>query len=231
MLTIGQAALGSLPGLLWLYWFWFKDRHEPESRRKLLRVFLLGALAGLLIAYSRPRVEWLLPDHPGTRNDLVDAFVVTGFAEELAKLMAFLLGGLWVRACDEPMDGIVYAASAALGFASVENAFFLASEGDPRLILVRGFTSTIAHVVFLAPAGFFLVRAKLGKGHWRREFAALAVVGAVLLHGTYDWILMHGQGAGRLALALFMAVTLAGLGWLMRWSQLHSPLAPRPGRI
>ena len=89
------------------------------------------------------------------------------------------------------MDGIVYAASAGLGFASVENAFFLATEGDPRLICVRGFTTTIAHVMFLAPAGFFLVRAKLGMGRWRRELATLAVVLAVLLHGSYDWILIH----------------------------------------
>jgi RsiW-degrading membrane proteinase PrsW (M82 family) len=230
MLTLGQLALGALPGLLWLYWFWFRDRHEPEPRRKLLRVFVLGALGALLIAYSRPRLEWLLPDHAGPRSDLIDAFVVTALAEEITKLAAFLLGGLWLRGCNEPMDGIVYAASAALGFASVENAFFLATEGDPRLILVRGFTSTIAHVVFLAPAGFFLVRAKLGSGLWRREFATLAVLAAVLLHGTYDWILMHGNGADRLGLGLLMAAMIAGLGRLMRWSQRNSPFAPRPGR-
>ena len=226
MSTWGQVALGALPGLLWLYWFWFKDRHERESRRKLVRVYLLGGLAALLIAYSRPRLEWLLPDQLGTRSDLIDAFVVTALAEEVAKLMAFLLGGLWLRSCDEPMDGIVYAASAALGFASVENAFFLASEGDARLILVRAFTSTIAHVVFLAPAGFFLVLAKLRPGRWRRELATLGVVAAVLLHGSYDWILMHGEGVGRLGLALFMAATIAGLAWLMRWSERHSPFRP-----
>ena len=227
MLTVGQVALGALPGLLWLYWFWFKDRHEREQRRKLLRVFVLGALGALLIAYSRPRLEWLLPDHQGPRNDLIDAFVVTALAEEIAKLAAFVIGGLWLRECNEPMDGIVYAASAALGFASVENAFYLASEGDPRLIFVRGFTSTVAHVVFLAPAGFFLVRAKLRAGRWSRELATLAVVLAVLLHGSYDWILIHADGPGRFALGLFMAATIAGLGVLMRWSHQHSPLAER----
>ncbi len=231
MWILGQIALGALPGLLWLYWFWFKDRHEREQRRKLLRVFVLGALGALLIAYSRPRLEWLLPDRTGLRNDLIDAFLVTALAEEIAKLAAFVVGGLWLRQCDEPMDGIVYAASAALGFASVENAFFLVSEGDPRLICVRGFTSTIAHVLFLAPAGFFLVRAKLGLGRWRRELATLAVVLAVLLHGSYDWILMHSEGPGRLGLGLFMAVTIAGLGILMRWSQQHSPFAPRAERV
>jgi protease PrsW len=228
MLTVGQYALGALPGLLWLSWFWFKDQHEPEPRRRLVVVFVLGGLSALLIAYARPRLEWLLPDALGARNDLIDAFVVTALAEECAKLAAFLVGALWQRGCNEPMDGIVYAAAAALGFASVENAFFLASEGDVRLIFVRAFTSTLAHVLFLAPAGFFLVRAKLGAGRWRHELAALAVVGAVLLHGTYDWILMHGQGTGRLALGLFMAGTIAGLGWLMRWSHAHSPFAPGP---
>jgi len=219
MLTLGQLALGALPGLLWLYWFRFKDRDAPGGRRKLLRVFVLGALGAFLIAYSRPRLEWLLPDQTGTRNDLIDAYVVTALGEEIAKLAAFLLGGLWWRGCKEPMDGIVYAAAAALGFASVENAFVLSIEGDPRLILVRAFTSTIAHVVFLAPAGFFLVRAKLGRGRWRRELATLSVVVAVLLHGTYDWILMHAEGTGRLGLGLLMVVAISGLGLLLRWAQ------------
>jgi RsiW-degrading membrane proteinase PrsW (M82 family) len=222
MLTVGQVALGALPGLLWLYWFWFKDRHEGEQRRKLLRVFVLGALGALLIAYARPRLEWLLPDHSGVRADLIDAFLVTALAEEIAKLAAFVVGGLWLSECDEPMDGIVYAASAGLGFASVENAFFLATEGDPRLICVRAFTTTIAHVIFLAPAGFFLVRAKLGLGRWRRECATLAVVLAVLLHGSYDWILIHASGPGRLGLGLLMAATVLGLGLLQRWSQQHA---------
>ncbi|MBK7641914.1 MAG: PrsW family intramembrane metalloprotease [Planctomycetes bacterium] len=231
MLTIEQVALGALPGLMWLYGFWIKDRLEPEPHKRLVQVFLLGGLAALLIAYARPRLEWVLPDHPGVQCDLVDAFVVTALAEEIAKLAAFLLGGLWLRDCNEPMDGIVYAAAAALGFASIENAFFLASEGDARLIVVRGFTSTLAHVVFLAPAGFFLVRAKLAGGRWRGELAALAVVAAVLLHGSYDWILMHGQGMGRLALGGFMAATVALMCWLMRWSQRHSPFATRTGEV
>ena len=227
MLNTGQVALGALPGLLWLYWFWFKDRHEPESRPQVLRVYVLGALGALLIASARPRLEWVLPDHPGPAAELIDAYLVTGLAEETVKLGAFLLGGLWLRACNEPMDGIVYAASAALGFASVENAFFLASEGDPRVIVVRAFTSTLAHVIFVAPAGFLLVRAKLRQGRWHREFATLGCVLAVLLHGTYDWMLMHADGSGRIALAVFMAGTLAGLGWLMRWSQKNSPFARR----
>jgi len=231
MLTLGHLALGALPGLLWLYWFWFRDRHVPEQRRKLLRVFVLGALGAFLIAYSRPRLEWLLPDQNGVRSDLIDAFLVTALAEEIAKLAAFLLGGLWWRGCKDPVDGIVYAASAALGFASIENAFFLSTEGDPRLIFVRGFTSTIAHVVFLAPAGFFLVREQLGMGRWRREFATLAVVLAVVLHGTYDWILIHGQGAGRLGLGLLMAGSITGLGLLLRWSQHEAPGAPGPERV
>jgi len=229
MMTVGQVALGALPGLLWLYWFWFKDRRKGEPRRKLLRVFVLGALGALLIAYARPRLEWLLPDHSGLRSDLIDAYLVTALAEETAKLAAFVIAGLWLSQCDEPMDGVVYAASAGLGFASIENAFVLASEGDPRLICVRAFTTTIAHVVFLAPAGFFLVRAKLGLGRWRREMATLAVVLAVLLHGTYDWILIHASGPGRFGLGLFMAAVILGLGLLLRWSQQHTP-APRAER-
>ncbi len=227
MLTIGNVALGALPGLLWLSWFWFKDRHEPEPRSRLLLAFGLGGLAALLIAYSRPRLEWLLPELPGRTNMLVDAFLVTALAEEAAKLGAFLLGGLWQRTCNEPMDGIVYAAAAALGFASVENAFYLATEDDPRLIVVRAFTATLAHVGFLAPAGFFLVRAKLGWGRFPRELATLACLVSVLLHGTYDYILLDSASLGRLALGIFMVLTLAALGILMRWSQNHSPFAPQ----
>ena len=48
------------------------------------------------------------------------------FKEEIAKLVPFLLVIRHFPEFDEPIDGLVYAAVVAVGFASVENLLYLA---------------------------------------------------------------------------------------------------------
>src|SRR5207245_3849116 len=61
---------------------------------------------------------------------------VAGPVEESCKIIAVTLL-IWFQSnFDEPMDGIVYAAAAAAGFALVENLLFM--QDQPSSILARG---------------------------------------------------------------------------------------------
>ncbi len=224
MLSAADVLLGFLPGLLWLAYIWRKDDWEPEPRWLLLRVFLLGCAAALLIARLRPRIELILPAEPGLAADLMDAFVVTALSEELVKVAAFALGILWHRECDEPLDGIIYGGAAALGFASLENAYFLAASGGTAVLVARAFTANLAHVAFTALACFCLVRAKL-EGGWRRGVLALwGFAVAVVLHGTYDLFLESWPRFSFVSLLLLLPLALVVLGVSARWARARSPL-------
>lgn len=215
--------LGAIPGLLWLAYFWRKDKLEREPLHILLRVFFLGACAAFAVAHLRPRLEfWLLPPDLGLAHDLADAFLVTAGGEECFKLLAFTLGALWHADWDEPMDGIVYGAAAGLGFASLENAYYLTNGGDSSLVVARAFTANLAHVLFSSGVGFAFGLAKL---RGKLSFAPIGIVGALFLHGVYDLFLFSHPEWSLISLLGVLPLGLGLLGLKMRWSQARSPHA------
>ncbi len=225
LLSWPDVLLGFAPGVLWLAYFWRKDVWEPEPKLALARVFLLGCAAAWVTTLLRPRLEVLLPLEEGLTSDLADAFLVTALNEELLKLAAFALGALWLREWDEPMDGILYGTAAALGFASLENAVYLATSDSNSLVLVRAFTANLAHVAFTGGMGFCI---GLGKLHGRAILAwTTGIAIAVVLHGVYDLFLFSLPEWNALSLLLVLPLSLALLGLKIRWSHARSPHRPR----
>ncbi len=120
--------LAFAPGVFWLWWVYRRDRWEPEPRGLVLRTFFWGMVATvpavlleLLGAYALGSVL------PGSNLVVASVFMlaVVGPAEELCKFLAVRLRVYRHHEFDEPMDGIVYGAAAALGFASLENVGYL----------------------------------------------------------------------------------------------------------
>jgi RsiW-degrading membrane proteinase PrsW (M82 family) len=215
--------LGFAPGIFWLWWFQRKDDLEPEPRSLVLRVFALGCGSALLVLLVRPLIEpALLPDG-GWWRDVVDAFVVTGATEELAKLAAFFLGAFFHRELDEPLDGIVYGVAAGLGFASVENVVYLIQLDDAKIVVLRAFTATLGHVAFTGSMGFFFGLAKLSRGAGRAALLMLAgLTLAVLFHGLYDVFLFRGGSLAFLSLLGGLPLLQVLIGLKIRWARARS---------
>lgn len=226
--------VGFAPGLLWLAYFHAKDDHEPEPRRAVLLVYALGCFAAFAVLATRPTLESaLLPAAPGLSQHLVDAFAITSLSEEAFKLAALLVALPAWKAWDEPLDGIVYGAAAALGFASVESAWYLALSGEATIVLVRAFTATLVHVGCTAAVGFVIGWARF---HNRRS-VLLTSLGAfalaVVLHGLYDLFLVAWPEWSAVALLIVLPALLVLLGWATRWARRVSPRfhpMPRPAR-
>ena len=227
---LGYGTLGFAPGLFWLWFIVRKDRFEPEPRGLVLRVFLLGCVAPLAILAVRPWLERLLPDEFGTRRLLLDAFVVTALFEELAKAAALSAGILFHREFDEPLDGIVYGAAAALGFASVENVCFLVATGDPTLAVSRGFTSTLVHLACTGTLGLLLARGRISRCDRDTRIALLGLLVVVIAHGSWDACLLASPRAGRLGLLILTPILLALFALLLRWAIRDSAARVAPPR-
>lgn len=235
MIQAIDVVLGFAPGVAWLVRVRRADDWEREPWGIVLRVFALGVIAGLAIAAYRPRIESWYPPLTGDAGLWLDAFAITAFWEELVKLAAVALGALWLAEWDEPMDGIVYGAAAGLGFASVENTVYFATEGlqgGGGLVLARAFTATLAHACFTGAAAFMLGVARLDgwRGAGRMLVAALAI--AVALHGAYDVLLMGESSRAPLALVLVLPAALTLFALQARWararSALYHPVRPTP---
>jgi RsiW-degrading membrane proteinase PrsW (M82 family) len=210
--------LAFAPAALWIWYVRREDVREPEPRLLVLFAFLNGCGAASLIATLRPRIEHLFPSIPGLPGGLLDAFVVTALPEELVKLSAVCLACLWSREWNEPMDGIVYGVAAGLGFASLENVYFLAQTGEPWLVAGRAFTANLAHAAFTGGAAFFIGLARL---HYRGGvlLALLGVSLAVLFHGAYDLFLFSLPRWNVVSLLFVLPLALVLLGLRIRWAQ------------
>ncbi len=174
--------LAILPGAALAYFLYKKDIYEKEPPGQLLKAFLLGSATVLPAA----AIELTL----GRTSVLVEAFIFIALTEELAKYLILMFVFYPTPQFNEPYDGIVYSGFISLGFATLENLFYVIDKGF-AVALVRMFLSVPAHAIFGVVMGFFVGGAKFFKGR-RTTFLALGLLAAVFLHGMYDYFLMEG---------------------------------------
>ena len=137
------------PGIFWL-WFFLRGRsYQPNPRRLIASTFFFGMLSTVPAAIIE---YFLLADQPSDIEISVGLaaatmFFVVGPVEEFSKFMAVRLSAARSLHFDEPLDGLVFAAAASLGFATLENLFY-AYEYGAEIMIVRGPISTLGHLVF-----------------------------------------------------------------------------------
>jgi hypothetical protein len=136
-----------------------------------------------------------------------------GILEELAKFCVVLTLAYNNKEFNEPVDGIIYTAAAALGFASFENIFYLLDQG-PLIILLRGPVSTLGHVLFSAMWGAALGLARFEPSRAVRiRMISWGFFWAVLTHSLFDILISLGRFQDWLALS--GVPFLALLYWLI----------------
>jgi RsiW-degrading membrane proteinase PrsW (M82 family) len=225
---LGYALLAFAPGLFWL-WFFVRGR---AYRAKPMRLLAFAFFLGMLSTAPAAALEFAFLRNAGIEigADLATAaaamLFVVGPAEELSKFLAVRLGPFRSLYFDEPRDGLVYAAAASLGFASLENLVYILSFG-PSVMIGRALFSTVAHVIFGSFWGIGLgiqaQEGRRGRGLWLA--ASLAV--AALVHGVFNILVFSLSPIG-----LLLVLVLIGLGlwWTLsrfRWSQRISPFRMR----
>jgi len=217
--------LGFAPALFWLIYFYRKDRYQPEPARLVIRCFSFG----LLVTFPAALVE--MPFGP-----FVSVVLVAPVVEELAKYLVVRKGVYSASEFDEPMDGIVYAAAAALGFASLENVLYfhqsLQDDSLAAVFILRSMLSTPGHVLWSSVWGAALGLAKFMDPADGRILVGRALVSAMLLHALFNAICFTFGTAGFLFGAIGMTVLTLflwkGMKRRLRAAEDASPFAPPP---
>ncbi|MGR0220417.1 PrsW family intramembrane metalloprotease [Agromyces sp. ZXT2-6] len=189
------------------------DRWEPEPRWALWFAFLWGAAVSVAIALIVDLGVQLfvaMSNPAGATADAsMQAVVQAPIVEELAKGVGVLLIYAFSKShFDGPVDGLVYAATVAAGFAFTENVLYFGAaliEGGAgelgATFVVRGIFSPFAHVLFTAcigiAIGFGARRGGAGVVGW---FLA-GLVAAILLHAFWNGSLAFAD-----AFALYFTV-------------------------
>ena len=113
---------------------------------------------------------------------------------------------------EEPLDGLVHGVAASLGFATLENMFYMLEFG-PEILIVRGPLSTLGHVVFGASWGYAMGLYIQHPSLRSRSVLVLGVAGAAVLHGLFNITVSFIPILSLLLIALGMAWTLSRFDW------------------
>ena len=218
--------VGFAPGIFWLWLIYQRDKYIPAPVHLVVRTFLWGILvAAPVVIVERVLLglsEYDLQD-VASGSDLLGAaflaFIVAGMTEEIAKYLAVkktVYGSPYFR---QPLDGLIFAAAVALGFASIENVGYMFAYGA-GVILVRAPISTVAHVVFSAAWGYGLGMQAQNPAS-KHLPVALLVVG-IGFHGLFDFFLFAGSGLEGWPALVFLTGILLFL-FLVKVAQRQSP--------
>ena len=110
--------------------------------------------------------------------------LVVGPVEELCKFGAVRLGPYRSLFFDEPVDGLIYASTASLGFASLENLFYVLQYG-PQVMILRAPMSTLGHLVFGSIWGYALGQYYISNGR-RKSYLVGSLALAAGAHALFN---------------------------------------------
>lgn len=193
---LAGVVVAAVPALLWLGYFYLQDRLEPEPKHYVAGVFLLGAfVAGPAAAFVVDQVTATsVVAEPALQTfgagAVIRALLVVAVAQELAKYAVVRYTMYPSAELDEPLDGIIYATAAGLGFATHETYRFLESSGGEVLLsaaAAMAVVTALAHACFAGVTGYALGRAKfIARSPLTRTATLLAgLAAAIALNGQF----------------------------------------------
>lgn len=182
-------ALALAPGIAICLFIFYKDIYNREPKLNLVISFFLGCLAiipAIIIELSFPVSGRSL------MAVAIFSYAVVALSEEGSKFLGLRLYAYPRKSFDEPLDGIVYSVMVSMGFATLENLFYVlkyAENGQGIQVgIQRMFLSVPAHASFAVVMGYFVGKAKFNPGK-RLRLMLTGILGAVFFHGTYDFFL------------------------------------------
>ena len=225
--SVGLIALGLLPSLVWLV-FYFREDCHPEPKHLIARAFLMGIIISpiaIILQYAFIKLtanfylESIVSRSPGF-------FLWSAFIEEFIKFYAIKLSIMNNPEFDEPIDAMIYMVAAGLGFAGIENiliTFQTFPDGTATLVsllTLRFIGATLLHALSSALLGYFLAMAWFFRNH-HKKLIIIGLTIATIFHFTFNMLIASFQDQASTlvyttALLLMMAFLVSILFGKMR---------------
>ena len=178
--------------LLWIYIF--KKDAKPEPKKQIWKAILLGVAIVIAIVIIENIISAIIFGEGGEATSFIgnclDAFFVASLPEESFKLLALWLVLRKNPYFDEHFDGIVYSVCVGLGFATIENIFYVVGDGDWASVgIMRAIFSVPGHYAFAVLMGYHYAQYHFVKRSFFNGICILAV--PFIAHGLYDAIVMN----------------------------------------
>ncbi|WP_214629890.1 glutamic-type intramembrane protease PrsW [Paenibacillus agaridevorans] len=223
MLLFSILAAAIAPGISLLTYLYLRDKYEAEPIHIVVRMFVLGVLVVVPIMVVQRGLEiWL------GNGTFVASFIHSAAVEEFLKWFILYHVIYNHTEFDEPYDGILYAASISLGFATLENVLYaIYTPSSFGSLLARAMLPVSGHALFGVMMGYYLGKAKFAETRKKTKlFLSISFALPFLLHGFYDLILMSVEQNWIWVIVPFMI----GL-WAWGLHKMNSANAKSPFRL
>jgi len=209
--------LALLPGFILLYFILYMDRNQKEPLGLVLLTMVLGALSvvpAVILELLLGAVDIYFENQYA--DAFFTAFMKVAWVEELCKLGVVLIFIWRNRHFNEENDGIVYVGASALGFAMLENVFYVFQFGMSAGF-IRALTAMPLHCFTGVLMGYYTGKAKVAPQKETRRYLLLkGFFLAVLLHGLYDALLFTRTPAALLIVPLLVWLFIFGIKFLKK---------------
>ena len=180
-------AIATVPVILILLYVNYRDKYEKEPRKLLIKAIVGGAITVIPIFFVETFLSDIYNNSELIKQAAYDSFVVAAFTEETFKYLIFYFLIWKNKNFNEFFDGIIYAVFISMGFALVENILYV-FEGGGGVGILRALTAVPGHALFAIAMGYYFGLARFTK---KRSYnLIMALIMPIVLHGTYNFILM-----------------------------------------
>jgi RsiW-degrading membrane proteinase PrsW (M82 family) len=213
---------GFIPMFMYAGFVYWLDRYEKEPKILLGGVFTWGAVVAAGAAFVTNTIlgtgVYLFTNSESLTAYTTGSLIAPVVEESLKGLAVFLVFVLFYREFDSLLDGIIYAAIVALGFAATENVFYIFvlgfGEGGYKALLGMAFVRIVLvgwqHPFYTAFIGIGLAITRLSR---KIEIQIAApLIGwciAVLTHATHNFLVQFLSGP----MEFFLGTSLDWIGW------------------
>lgn len=218
MSAVGLFALAVLPGLFLTWYYWYRDRYQREPWSAVIWSFVTGMI--LVVPAGFIEHFWIDESQTDLLSVLFQTFIQIALVEELAKFAAIRLYSYRHKAFDELLDGVVYGAAVAAGFATLENIFYVLEHGF-LIGMIRAVMSVPSHIFEGMIIGYWMA-----KSRFHNTPFLLAMIPGLgipfILHGLFDFGLMYNDSEYFYLAPLCTVVLFFIAGWHLRTGIAHS---------
>ena len=205
MYILASLVMSIAPAVFFVCYFYRQDTRKPEPKGLIVKLFIWGAISVFPAIALELAFSWFFRSFSFSRllYSFFRAFLIAALCEEFIKLQIVKRTVYNNVNFDEVMDGIVYTVTASLGFACLENIFYVMNKGLSTA-LSRAFTAVPMHAIASGIMGYYIGKAKFANS-LRRE-KSLIYIGlflAILIHGFYDFLLFAHPVINLITLSIF----------------------------
>lgn len=185
-------AVGFVPSIVWLIFWIHVDKNHDEPFGLLLMCFLLGGASVLVATLTQQSLKDIITN-PHSQ------VIAWAAVEEIVKFLVFYFLAYKSAYDDEALEPAIYMIVVALGFAAVENIFYVLQPGivsnTTALLLTGGlrfFGSTLLHTI---SSCFIGIMVGISPKIVRVPAIIFGLVGAIFLHATFNFFIIKNDTA------------------------------------